>query len=846
MNKKLRSALALLMGVITATSFAACGKKGGNEVVDQGYVRPAPQAGKYTYYTYTAVSPSNWNGLTYQDNNDTQILNYLTSPLFEFDFKFDDAGEIIPGEFEVEYSFATSLRDVSVNYGHDAGSAMAWEIKIRDDGKWDDGTPIVAGDFVYTAKEQLNPLFMNHRADNLYNNATVVKNAEAYVKQGSSEFRGAHSKYRTWEEAKTDSTVKFDVLTDNTYVNAYLKSNYASYKKEKTGWAWTVAALADINKADDSGRDEDAVFALQGKTWAEIEADATLKATWDKIIGWWQTDPNEELHFFGYDYTWPTMAWDQVGFYAPDDTTIVLELTQPLQLLKEDGTLSYKAAYNMASLDLVKKDLYEANKVAPVEGSTLWTSKYHSSLDTTASWGPYKLTSFQAGKWYTLEKNPNWYGWNMEKYDGQYQTDMIVCETIAEYNTAFMKFLKGDLNGIGIDVSVANDYKNSERAYFTPDDFVGSLQLQSSADGLKGRESAGVNKTILLQPEFRKALSLGLDRNKYAKATTTSSLAGFGLFNSMHYYDVANGKVYRESDEAKKVLCDVYGVNVEDFANLDAAVDSITGYDLVQARDLVDSAVAKAIAAGDLKADANGNVTDKVVLTYGTSVDNDATRRNFDQLTAQWTELMKDTKLEGKFELEFNASFGDDWAKSFRGGAYDICEGGWTGAAWDPGFLLCAYLDPVNYAYSAAWDTSMEMATYSVKGVKLETKVVDGESVEVITATNNADDVYTAEHSLMDWWDILNTELQAGVLNDEFRLSLIADLEAAVLKKYYSVPVTYSFGSSLISFQADYITYDYNTFMGYGGIQYMTYNYDDLEWSEYVKKNAENGELNYK
>ena len=53
-------------------------------------------------------------------------------------------------------------------------------------------------------------------------------------------------------------------------------------------------------------------------------------------------------------------------------------------------------------------------------------------------------------------------------------------------------------------------------------------------------------------------------------------------------------------------------------------------------------------------------------------------------------------------------------------------------------------------------------------------------------------------------------------------------------------------GASLISFKADYITYEYNTFMAYGGIQYMTYNYDDAEWAEFVAENAVAGELNYK
>ena len=43
----------------------------------------------FTYNDYTTVSPSNWNELTYQDNNDTQIMNYISGSFFSFDFEFD-------------------------------------------------------------------------------------------------------------------------------------------------------------------------------------------------------------------------------------------------------------------------------------------------------------------------------------------------------------------------------------------------------------------------------------------------------------------------------------------------------------------------------------------------------------------------------------------------------------------------------------------------------------------------------------------------------------------------------------------------------------------------------------
>ena len=48
----------------------------------------------------------------------------------------------------------------------------------------------------------------------------------------------------------------------------------------------------------------------------------------------------------------------------------------------------------------------------------------------------------------------------------------------------------------------------------------------------------------------------------------------------------------------------------------------------------------------------------------------------------------------------------------------------------------------------------------------------------------------------------------------------------------------------MISYKIEYKSRNYNTFMGYGGVRYMTYNYTDMEWNNYVK--SQNGSINYK
>ena len=162
-------------------------------------------------------------------------------------------------------------------------------------------------------------------------------------------------------------------------------------------------------------------------------------------------------------------------------------------------------------------------------------------------------------------------------------------------------------------------------------------------------------------------------------------------------------------------------------------------------------------------------------LTFGTGAVNETVQRRFDYIAEAWKEMAVGTPLEGRIEMELK-DFATAWANDFRAGAYDVCMGGWTGAAWDPGYFLLAYLDP-GYMYSAAWDTSSAEMTFTMKGV--------GENGSDITETMG----------LLDWYGCLNGytdakyDWSANALEQSQRLQLIAALEREVLKVYYTVPL---------------------------------------------------------
>ncbi len=834
----------LLVVAVSVGVFAACGGKG------EG-------TGYYTYRTYTTVMPSNWSELTYADNNDTQILEYIVSPFFEYDYEFEDgekytrsgavnADAIVTGGYKVDYSAATALEDVTssvdAKWGYTdkqkAAGSYAWKITLREDLRWEDGTPIDATDFVYTMQQQLDPKFQNMRASTYYNNIQI-HNAREYVYQGQEVLTSARVKYDSWDEAKTDSSLYFDVMTDNTGVNAYLSStDYASYKQDDTGWAyliWAFGANATVEE----------IFSLQGKTYAEIEADDTLYDIWTRVLAFWQTEPNEELDFFGYDYLYPELDFSEVGLYAASKYELVICMDSPIACKKEDGTLSYEAAYSFASLPLVHKATYERNKVAGATESDLWTSTYNTSAESTMSWGPYKLTYFQTDKAYTLERNDNWYGYGLEQNKNQYKVNRITCEKLAEVSTQWSMFLSGQIDSISLDVTHKDDYRNSKYTHYTPGTGTYSLNLYARLEVLK---QSGRNNGILAIQDFRKAISLYLDRDDYNATTSTAHRSCYGILGPSYYYDVENGGVYRDTQIAKEGLLRVYGFTeigdgtwsdgVNTYDDYQEAYDAMNGMNRPLAKQLVEAAY-KELSENAEKYGYDAN--SKITLIYGTSADTEGTRRDYNYIVKLFNELVSGTSLEGKIEITFDASFGSNWAEDFRAGAYEIASGtGFGGGAFDPAGVLQCYVDPeADLMYSTWWNTEAEDLTFTMPDGDYE-----GAGQELTMSVYN-------------WYCCLNGIAESrqqectynwgsGFVDEDVRLKVLSKLEEVVIGKYFSIPTTSQYSATVSSAKFRYISEDYNVFMGYGGMRYLQPNYDDAEWAEYVSSQGNDLTSEYK
>lgn len=818
-QKKLLMLIAMVLVVVLCASvLTACKKDKGNgdgNVTKPGTGWEDPKM--YTMREYTAQMPSQWCTILSSDNVNNTMESYFTSAFYEFNYKFDANGKIVPGAYTVEYSASTKLEDVTKKYAGkyglaaDAEKGQAFAMTLRNDLKWDDGTPIKAADFVYTMSQQLSPKYLFATASNYYSGNYVIHNAQNYVKQGQKGIFPASSVLTVYN-ASDDAKLIFTLNGNDSYVADYLTSNGVNPQAY-------VAQAAKVTV--------DALKAIEGKSLAEIKNDETMLATWTAVLGWWQTEPNEELHFFKMEYEYPAMDFSEVGYFVGDNEyELVMVIDGTLNPLDAEGNLTYEAGYYFSNWPLVKKDLWER---CEDQSKTPYANSYCTTQEKSASWGPYKLTNYQDQKTYTVSRNDKWFGYGLPQYANQYQTDAIVTEKIEEWDTAWLAFQKGNLDGIGMDVKIAADYRTSKRAYFTPETYTFDLNIQSNATSRTDKR----NNLLLNYADFRKAISLSLDRDDYCAKNNPSSQAALGLLNSMYYYDVENGKVYRDTIQAKEAILNAYGatknadgswkVGETTYTDIEDALDATTGYNLTLARQLVESAVAQA------KKDGKYSDGEEIILTYGIETQSANTDRVKNWFQAAFDNMTKDTSIEGKVKIEYFMFSSATWSEQFADGEYDLCFGAWGNAPFNPAYLLCETQISDENRYAVKWDpTTVEV------------------TVKATPDDKHKDGNYT--YNLAQWRLILQGKDGCPVNFKNFpmedQLAALGAVETAILKEYYSIPVFSRYSASLMGYKVDYISYEYNTFMGYGGIRYMTFNYDDTAWAEFVASN--NNILNYK
>lgn len=799
----------------------------------------------YTYKDSATVLPSNWNPHTYQTSDDSYPLDWTTDSLFSM--LYNDALNPVEGlapyegyvlvpamaaDYPVDVTTAVKGAHPEFNIPASATSGYAWSVKLRNDLKWDNGDPITAQDFVDSLERVLRGELLNYRAADYYDGSYVVVNADKYSLRGTTTM---------WDNgAKAIPVSDMEQNADGEYIYegdpVFIAVDYALD-------TW----LGGNTLADYVGAYGDAYFGLD--TWDELlgmadeeglvpATDATLallSGVTTTNPAWGETD--DDLYaYLVIEHTYdPQFSMDDVGLYVSGDNELTFVYRNAV-----DGF--YLMTYAM-SVPLVKIDLYDS---LLVENEGVWTSTYNTSLETTCSYGPYKISEFQSGKLMHFVKNENWYGWNSGIYtyvdptDGKqydmYQTTDIDLQYVQQATTRKTMFLAGQLMGYGLQAEDFDQYRSSEFCYATPGQSVFGFVLNGFMSVLQERESASdfdqstTDLEMMSVDAFKQALAVSIDRDDMCATVSPARSAGFGLIGTRYVYDPETGALYRDTDQAKMALCNTYAVDPADFGgDLDRAVASITGFDTAAAAEFFQQAFEEGIELGYITDNDGDGICDQTVtMQYALSDSpSDFMEKTIAYLNESFNRAATGTPFEGKIKVIFSAVLGNEWSNAIMNGTADCVLAGWNGATMDPfGF---ADTWTADRAYWTNW--------FDAKQVPV-TMTINGQELTM---------------SLRDWAECLNGNMKNingteynfgfGQVDVETRLDILAKCEETVLGAFVTLPMLADGSMALLSQQVYYVTEDFSPMMIRGGIQYMKYNYSDTEWAEYVS--SQGGTLQY-
>ena len=804
--KKITKLLALLLAVVMVLScVAGCKKKDSTDATQGG---DSAAKAEYTYRGYTVQLGVTWNPHTWETNYDQTIMQYLETPLVTMSVKDSEKSE-----YQWVYKAATSVTDVTKDHKDDltkykvtlpegqtaeqTEKGYVFEIKLNPNMKWQNGTAINADTYIYSMKALLDPTMMNYRANLYYN--------------GESAVAGGYNYYYALSKGMYIATTPDKIASgEKTYVDIWELWGAKGFKDEAGNEIPQYITIDDATvytKADKSD-------SVSGKgLWDQY---SSLFTSGQYPVYYYKVNENyNEKYAETYDAT--------VGCYKVDEYTIryVTQAAIDINYFLTSCTSNW----------LVYQDLYE--KGFDTTGS-LKTTNYATSIETTMSYGPYKLESLQDGKQVVFTQNENYYQYTknadgtltaLTDYDVDggkvqaYQTTKIVIDVMTD-EAAKQAFLKGQLSEWTPSADEMSNYSTSDQMRQVDETYTYAFFFNSDVKALQemDKSKGNQNSVVLSNDNFRKAFSLAIDRKDWVTATPGYKPAYY-LMNSLFYYDIYNDptSTYRSAPQAMQAICDVYGVKWVDgamYGTLEEAYGSITGYNLTEAKDLMATACNELVAAGLYK---KGEEI-KIRIAYSGGPLSSSNHNQVAKINQYLNAAIEGSGF-GKITLE---AIGDIPSRHDKvpGGEYAIGYGAWGGAAFYPFRNMQVYCDTEENKVNelGCWDPASEKLTIKVEG----------------------------ENVTMTWQDWSRALVGTGPYANAsigVKLDITATMEREFLKKYYRIPLAASCAAYLQSFQVQDYTENYNIMYGFGGMELMTYNYTDAQWADYVAKAG--GTLSY-
>lgn len=815
---------------------------------------------KYTYLDSASTIPSNWNPHVYQTSDDAYPMSYITDDLFTmlYNDELNPVAGLAPYEgyvlvpamaadYPVDVTAAVKAAHPEFNIPASATTGYAWSVKLRGDLKWDNGDPITAQDFVDSLERVLRGELLNYRAADYYDGSYVVINADKYSLQGTYSYNDTMIVNATDDEylPNLEAFEKDEngQLLINGQLGWFSMDNGAAWSsntlRQYAGAGYLDRTMSIFEKLDAMANEDGYIPATEETAKDMIEIIAELQGApsveaYQAGAGEYADREWEEFLLLGKAYE-DNYPFSNVGLYVSGDNELTFVYRNAV-----DGF--YLMTYAM-SVPLVKIDLYDA---CLTETEGVWSSTYNTSVETTASYGPYKLSAFQRDKSMHFVKNDNWYGWNSGIYtyvdptDGKqydmYQTTDIDLQYVKEATTRKTMFLAGQLMGYGLQAEDFDQYRSSEFCYATPGQSVFGLILNGFMSVLQEREAAAdfdqstTDLEMMSVEAFKRALAVSIDRDDMCASVSPARSAGFGLIGTRYVYDPETGALYRDTDQAKQALCNFYSVDPANYGgDLDAAVAAITGFDPEAAAGFFKQAFAEGIEKGFITDNDGDGICDQTVtMQYALSAEaSEFMEKTLAYLNESVGNAAKGTPFEGKIKFIFSAVLGNEWSNHIQNGTADCVLAGWNGAT----------MDPFGFADTWTADRSYWTNWFDAKQVSV-TMTINGQELTM---------------SLRDWAECLNGNMKTvggkeynfgyGQVDVNTRLDILAKCEETVLGAYVTLPMLADGSMALLSQQVYYVVESYSPMMGRGGISYMKYNYSDTEWASYVS--SQGGTLQY-
>jgi len=824
MKKVLKKAIVLSLAAAMVFSAVGCKKKNPNDLTNtptptQGGSDETPAPGgdpnaTYTYNLSTGASPDNWNPHSWETNGDRQVLDYAEIGFVDTTIAEDGVN------FEWVYEMADAITDITATfenkekYNITEDSGRVFQIDLNQAAKWANGTPINADSYVYSMQKLLDPEMKNYRSNSytsgmaeIFNSAKYFQNDKAGTPIYADIFDGTD-----YVVAANETDKMFVSLTA---ANAFFGSSLSDAYANASYTARFTADDVDHYAALEALLGEEEFVAVNDEILTHVKAIAN-------IFGSGYDEEFTELLFYDTGELYSETAWEDVGLIKTGDFQLTYITQNPI-------TMFYFLS-NATTTWLVYEDLYEAGME---QRGKLKATNYGTSVDAYMSYGPYKLVNFEVDKQFILEKNENWYGYTDGKHEGQYQTTTVKVDIIADHNTVLQLFNSGALDDAELTADDMTTYRMSDNLLKTDQTYTFRWIFNSDLDDLKALEDLagdGANKRVLHYTDFRKALSLSMDRTRFVTEATAGFKPAYFLLNYLYYTDIENNSEsqYRNTTEAKEAVLRLYGISYGEgtaYANVDDAFASVTGYDVEEAKALFQAVYEKAKADGNYTDGQKVNIKAMVSAAASLTPEDIAQQELMNEFV---TAATVGTGFEGLITFTFDAGSSSRYEDVVQG-KVEMIRGAWGGAAFYPFSTIRVYTEP---EYMGGLEKIHESGGWDPSKVNLDIAYdFDGDgTAETVTKT------------IQNWAKSING---GGEYYGDAQKSLVvlSNLETAVLSAYQAIPWGTQAVVSLYSKQIDYATYDYNIMYTYGGVRLLTYNYTDAEWDAYVA--SQGGTLSY-